>query len=129
MPQSKEIVNIQGLFVLTIGYLDMTTYLPTKYYYNIESVYFIYTLFMVFISKYICYIHIHYIHLYIYTFIHIFIHMYVTYLYIHTYIHTHLYTLYTYIYFYIQHLGGIRKIISKPVQILSFILCSILLTQ
>ena len=25
----KEIVNIQGLFVLTVGYVDMTTYPPT----------------------------------------------------------------------------------------------------
>ena len=35
--KSKEIVNIQGLFVLTVGYVDMTTYLPTKYYYIIEE--------------------------------------------------------------------------------------------
>ena len=26
---SKEVVNIQGLFVLTVGYVDMTTYPPT----------------------------------------------------------------------------------------------------
>ena len=56
---SKEIVNIQGLFVATVGYVDMTTYPLTKYYhrdispwnyYTIESVYFIYRLFILFIS-------------------------------------------------------------------------------
>ena len=47
---SKEIVNMQGLFVLTVGYVDMTTYLVTKYYYIIERVYFIYRLFILFIS-------------------------------------------------------------------------------
>ena len=42
---SKEIVNIQGFFVLTVGYVDMTTHPVTKYYYLIEGVYFIYKLF------------------------------------------------------------------------------------
>ena len=50
MHNSKEIVNIQGLFVLTVGYVDMTTYPLTKYYYIIERVYFIYRLFVLFIS-------------------------------------------------------------------------------
>ena len=49
---SKEIVNIQGLFVLTVGYVDMTTYPLTKYYYIIERVYFIYRLFILFISTF-----------------------------------------------------------------------------
>ena len=38
---SKEIVNMRGLFVLTVGYVDMTTYPVTKYCYIIERVYFI----------------------------------------------------------------------------------------
>ena len=46
----KEVVNIQGLLVLTVGYVDMTTYTPTKYYYIIERVCFIYSLFILFIS-------------------------------------------------------------------------------
>ena len=50
MHNSKEIVNIQGLFVLTVGYVDMTTYPLTKYYYIIERVYFIYELFILFVS-------------------------------------------------------------------------------
>ena len=111
MHKSKEIVNIQGLLVLTVGYLDMTTYLPTKFYYNIESVYFIYRLFVLFVSTYIYYIHIHYINIYV----HIYIHTYTCICNIFIYIYTHLYTLYTYIYFYIQHHGGIRKIVFKPV--------------
>ena len=47
---SKEIVNIQGLFVLTVGYIDMTAPPLTKYYYIIERAYFIYNLFILFIS-------------------------------------------------------------------------------
>ena len=47
---SKEIVNIQGLFVLTVGYVDVTTYPLTKYYYIIERVYFFYKVFVLFIS-------------------------------------------------------------------------------
>ena len=59
MHNSKEIVNIQGLFVLTVGYVDMTTYPLTKYYhrdispwnyYTVERVYFIYRLLILFIS-------------------------------------------------------------------------------
>ena len=46
----KEILNIEGLFVLTVGYVDITIYLPTKYYYIIEIVYFIHRLFVLFIS-------------------------------------------------------------------------------
>ena len=38
---SKGIVNIQGLLVFTVGYVDMTTYPLTKYYYIIEKVYLI----------------------------------------------------------------------------------------
>ena len=47
------------MFVLTVGYVDMTTYPLTKYYhrdispwnyYTVESVYFIYRLFILFIS-------------------------------------------------------------------------------
>ena len=98
---SKEIINIQGLFVLTVGYLDMTTYLPIKYYYIIESVYFIYRLFVLFISRCIYHIHIHYIHIYIYTYIRINI----TYIYIYihiTYIHTYNIYIHIYIYIYIH---------------------------
>ena len=43
---SKENINIQGLFVLTVDYADMTTCPLTKYYYIIERVYFIYRLFL-----------------------------------------------------------------------------------
>ena len=44
--------NIQGLFILNIGYEDMTTCPLTKYYYIIERVYFIYRLFILFISTF-----------------------------------------------------------------------------
>ena len=37
------------MFVLAVGYVDMTTYPLTKYYYIIERVYFIYRLFILFI--------------------------------------------------------------------------------
>ena len=50
MQKLKEIVNIQGFFVLNIGYVDMTTYAPIKYYYTNERVCFIYRLFALFIS-------------------------------------------------------------------------------
>ena len=43
---SKEIVKLQGLFVLTVGYVDIKTYSLTKYYYIIETVYCIYRLFV-----------------------------------------------------------------------------------
>ena len=43
--------NIQGLFILNIGYEDMTTYPLTKYYYIIERAYFIYKFFILFISS------------------------------------------------------------------------------
>ena len=49
---SKETVNIQGLFVLTVGYVDMTTYPLTKYYYIIERVDFIYRLFILCITTF-----------------------------------------------------------------------------
>ena len=48
MHNSKEIVNIQGLFVLTVGYVQITTYPLTKCYYIIETVYFIYRLLILF---------------------------------------------------------------------------------
>ena len=84
---SKEIVNIQGLFVLTVGYVDVTTYPLTKYYYIIERVYFFirYLYYLSVRCQSCC--------------------------------------------FYIQYYGGIRDITSMPVQILCFVLCSILLTQ
>ena len=53
MHNSKEIVNLQGIFVLTVGYVDMTTHSLTKYYYVIERVYFIYKLFILFISTFL----------------------------------------------------------------------------
>ena len=49
MHNLKKIVNLQGLFVLAVSYVDMTTYPLTKYYYIIERVYFIYQLFILFI--------------------------------------------------------------------------------
>ena len=49
---SKEIINIQGLFILTVANVDMTTYPLTKYYYIIEKVYFIHRLFVLFISTF-----------------------------------------------------------------------------
>ena len=42
MHNSKEIVTIQGLFALTVGSVDKTTYPLTKYYYIIEKVYLIF---------------------------------------------------------------------------------------
>ena len=50
MHNLKEIENMRGLFVLTVGYEDMTTYIVTKYYYIIEGVYFIYRLLVLFMS-------------------------------------------------------------------------------
>ena len=41
---------MQGLFVLTVGFVDMTTYPLTKYCYITERIYFIYKLFILFIS-------------------------------------------------------------------------------
>ena len=41
---SKEILNMQGLFVLTVGYPDMTTYPLTMYCYIIKREYLIYRL-------------------------------------------------------------------------------------
>ena len=41
---------MKGLFVLTVGYVDITTYPLTKYYYIIERVYIIYELFILFVS-------------------------------------------------------------------------------
>ena len=43
---SQGIVNLQGLFVLIVGYVDMTRYPPTKYYYVIKRAYFIYKFFI-----------------------------------------------------------------------------------
>ena len=52
MHNSKEIVNIQGLFVLAVGYVDMTTYPLLKYHFIIERSYLIYSLFILFISMF-----------------------------------------------------------------------------
>ena len=52
MYNSKEIVNIQGLFVLTVGYVDVDTNPLTKYYYIIERVYLILRLFILFITMF-----------------------------------------------------------------------------
>ena len=52
MHKEKEIVNLQGLLVLIVGYVDMIIYPLTKYYYIIERVYFIYRLFILFISTF-----------------------------------------------------------------------------
>ena len=41
MHNSKKIVNRQGLFVLTVGYVGMATHPLTKYYYIIKMAYFI----------------------------------------------------------------------------------------
>ena len=49
---SKGIVNLQGLLMLIVVYVDMTTYPLTKYYYIIERESFIYRLFMLFISAF-----------------------------------------------------------------------------
>ena len=46
----KEIIDIQGLFVLNVSYIGMTIYLVIKYYYIIERGYFIYRLIILFIS-------------------------------------------------------------------------------
>ena len=54
MHDSKEIVNLQDLFVLILGYVRryQNIYPPAKYCYIIERVYFIYGLLRVlFISK------------------------------------------------------------------------------
>ena len=51
MHNLKEIVNIQGLFVLTVGYVDVNTYPLTKYYYIMERVYLI-RLFILFITTF-----------------------------------------------------------------------------
>ena len=54
MPNSKGVVNLHGLFVLTVGYVVMTTYLLTKYYYVIKRAYFIYKffIFLIFITTF-----------------------------------------------------------------------------
>ena len=47
---SIEIVNIKGLFLWTVGYVDMATYPLTKYYYIIERAYLIFRLLILFAS-------------------------------------------------------------------------------
>ena len=47
MDNLKEIVNIQVLFVLTLGYVDMTTYPLTKYYYITESIFYLYVVYTI----------------------------------------------------------------------------------
>ena len=49
---SKEIVSLQDLVVLTVSYVDIKTCPLTKYYYIIEKAYFIYRLFILFVSTY-----------------------------------------------------------------------------
>ena len=51
---SQGTVNLQSLFVLTVGHVDLTTYPLTKYYYVIKRAYFIYKffLFLLFISTF-----------------------------------------------------------------------------
>ena len=43
---------MEGLFIFTVGYVDMTTYPLRKYYYIIERVYFTYRLFILFITTF-----------------------------------------------------------------------------
>ena len=52
MHNLKEIVNLQNLFVLAGRYVDMTTNPLKEYYCTIERVYFIYKLFILFISTF-----------------------------------------------------------------------------
>ena len=42
MDNSKEIVDLPGLFVLIVGYVDIITYSLTKYYYISERAHFNY---------------------------------------------------------------------------------------
>ena len=49
---SKEIVNLQDLFVLTVDYVTKYYITLTKYYYFIERVYFIYKYFILFNSTF-----------------------------------------------------------------------------
>ena len=55
----REIVNIQGLFVLIVGYVDMTMYSLTKHHDIIERVYFIYWLFILHICTLSCLLFLH----------------------------------------------------------------------
>ena len=57
---SKEIVNLQGLLVLTVDYGDMTTYPLTKYYYITERVYFIYKSFTFYVYIRCIYLSLHF---------------------------------------------------------------------
>ena len=52
MHYAQEVINLQGLCVLIVGYLDMSTYPLTKYCYIIKRIYFIYRLFILFISTF-----------------------------------------------------------------------------
>ena len=92
---------------------EKPTYIGTKEYSYITSLY-IYTYLYTYIHIYIyTYIHIYiytYIHIYIYTYIHIYIYTYI-HIYIYTYIHIYIYTyihiyIYTYIHIYIYLQGG-----------------------
>ena len=52
MYNSKEIVDLEGFFILSVSYVDMTTYPATKYYFIIERLYVIYRLLVLIISTF-----------------------------------------------------------------------------
>ena len=57
MHNSKEIVNLRGLLVLTVGYVGMKTYPLARYYCVIRRSYFIYKLLIfLFISTFSFYL-------------------------------------------------------------------------
>ena len=49
---SKEIVDLEDFFILSVSCVDMTTYPPTKYYFIIERLYVIYRLLVLIISTF-----------------------------------------------------------------------------
>ena len=49
---SKEVMNLPGLLVLTVGYIDIKTFALSKYYYITEREYFIFRLFILFVSTF-----------------------------------------------------------------------------
>ena len=49
---SKEIVDLEFFFILSVSYVDMTTYPATKYYFIIERLYVIYRLLVLIISTF-----------------------------------------------------------------------------
>ena len=52
MYNSKEIVDLEGFFIWSVSYVDMTTYPATKYYFIIERLYVIYRLLVLIISTF-----------------------------------------------------------------------------